>query len=435
MEHELDTQLVMVIAAAVTVWGLLSARLERLDLSAPIVFVLLGVVLANQPLSVVDVNIHSTTLRTLAEVTLAVLLFSDAARVNVRGLRRDLAVPTRLLFVGLPLTIGLGALVAVLLFPSLDGWAAATIAACVAPTDAALGAQVVDDCDVPMRVRRALGVESGLNDGIATPFVTFFVAGAVVDTIDHTSVTLASAVGDLAIGAALGVGIGLGGAWLLRLARRYGWSARAAEGIFVLALALLAYATSIELGGNGFVAAFVAGLAFGTLLPEDGRADALAFDAQAGELLSLVVWFLFGAVVVSALEDLGWRTALFAVLALTAVRMIPVAIALAGSGLSRATVGFIGWFGPRGLASVVFGLIAFDALAGSTSDTVVSAVALTVVLSVVAHGVTAGPLSRRYGARMSVLADDVPEHGEVPALRSRPRAFRTDTPTAESRSS
>jgi len=432
MEHELDTQLVMVITAAMVAWGLVSARLERLDLSAPIVFVLLGVVLANEPLSVIDVNIHSTTLQTLAEVTLAILLFSDAARVNVRELRRDVAVPARLLFVGLPLTIGLGTLAAVLLFPSLDGWAAAVIAACVAPTDAALGAQVVDDRHVPMRVRRVLGVESGLNDGIATPFVTFFIAGSVVDTFAHPSVTLASAVGDLAIGAAVGVGIGLGGARLLRLARAHRWSTPAAQGILVVALALLAYSASLELGGNGFIAAFVAGLAFGTLLPERGQADALAFDAQAGELLSLVVWFLFGAVVVAAFDDISWTTALFAVLALTVVRMVPVAIALAGTGLSRATVGFIGWFGPRGLASVVFGLIAFDALTGSTADDVVAAVALTVVLSVVAHGVTAGPLSRRYGARMSALADAVPEHGEVPALRSRPRAFRTDPPAAPS---
>jgi NhaP-type Na+/H+ or K+/H+ antiporter len=425
VEHGLDTQLIMVVAAVVVGWGLLSARLERFDVSAPLLFVVMGLVLANEPLSVIHVGIHSETLRSIAEITLALLLFSDAARVNVRELRRDVAVPARLLFVGLPLTIGLGTLVAVGLFPSLDVWAAATIAACVAPTDAALGAQVVEDRHVPMRVRRALGVESGLNDGIATPFVTFFVAGAVGDLVAHASTSLASAVGDLAIGIAVGLVGGLGAGWLLGAARRRGWSTPAAQGIVVVALALLAYSSSVELGGNGFIAAFVGGLAFGTVLPEREQADALAFDAQAGELLSLVVWFLFGAVMVSALSDTTWQTGVFVVLALTVVRMVPVALALVGSRLDRTTIVFIGWFGPRGLASGVFGIIAFDALPDHDGGVVAAAVTLTVLASVLAHGVTARPFSRRYGARVDALGEEVPERATVPRLDGRPRLATT----------
>jgi NhaP-type Na+/H+ or K+/H+ antiporter len=384
------------------------------------VFVGAGVVLANEPFSLVDVSIRSSDLRSLAEVTLALLLFSDAARVNVRELRRDAGVPARLLFLGLPLTIGLGTLVAVILFPSIDVWAAAAIAASVAPTDAALGAQVVEDHHVPGRVRRILGVESGLNDGIATPFVTFFIAGAIGDTVARSSVTVASAVGDLVVGTVVGAALGLGAGWLLTVARRRGWSSPAARGITTLGLALLAYAAAIELGGNGFIAAFVGGLAFGSILPRN-EDDALAFDAQAGELLSLVVWFLFGAVMVAALEGVTWETAVFAALALTVVRMVPVALALAGSRLSGVTVLFIGWFGPRGLASVVFGLIAFDSLTGSLSDAVVAAITLTVLVSIVAHGVTARPLSRWYGRRVARLAREVPEHSPVPTLPPRPR--------------
>ena len=185
--HGLDTELILAIAATLVVWGLVSARVESFDVSAPMFFVAIGFVLANDPVSAIDVDVHSETLRALAEVTLALLLFSDAARVNIRALRRDAGVPVRLLFGGLPLTIALGTATAVLLFPDLDPWAAAAIAAAVAPTDAALGAQVVADPHVPHRIRRVLNVESGLNDGIATPFVTFFIAGAVADTVARSS--------------------------------------------------------------------------------------------------------------------------------------------------------------------------------------------------------------------------------------------------------
>jgi NhaP-type Na+/H+ or K+/H+ antiporter len=422
--HGLDTQLIAVIATVVVVWGVLSVRLERFDISAPFLFVVAGLLLANEPLSVIHVDIHSDALRSIAEVTLALLLFSDAARVNVRELRRDAGIPARLLFLGLPLTIALGSATAVLLFPSIDVWTAATIAACVAPTDAALGAQVVEDPNVPPRIRRVLGVESGLNDGIATPFVTFFLAGAVGDVVAHSSTGLSSAVGELAIGVVVGVVTGLVGSWLLRTSHWLGWSAPASRGITVTALALLAYAASIELGGNGFIAAFVGGLAFGTVLPAEEQSETLAFDAQAGELLSLVVWFLFGAVLVTALRDTTWETALFAVLAVTVIRMVPVAASLVGSGLSPLTVAFVGWFGPRGLASVVFGLIAFDALGGSEAHAVVSAVALTVLLSVVAHGITARPFSRRYGRRVADVDPSAADHSAVPTLPTRPRLGR-----------
>ena len=353
--HGLDTELIVAVAASVVLWGIFSARLEALNVSAPIAFVVLGLVLANRPLSAVDVHVRSESLRSLAEVTLALLLFSDAARVNLRVLRRDSGVPLRLLVIGLPLTIALGTAIAVLLFPDLDPWTAAVIAATVAPTDAALGAQVVEDPHVPRRIRRVLNVESGLNDGIATPFVSFFIAGAVADTVAHSTASLDGALGELGIGVLVGVAVGLGGGLLVTFSTRRGWASPAYRGIGALALALLAYSMSIELGGNGFIAAFVGGLAIGTVLPDREQKETLDFDAQAGELLSLVVWFLFGSALVNALDATTWQTAVFAVLALTVVRMAPVAVALVGSRLTPMTVAFIGWFGPRGLASVVFG--------------------------------------------------------------------------------
>jgi NhaP-type Na+/H+ or K+/H+ antiporter len=431
--HHVDTELILAIAASLVVWGLVSARLESVDVSAPMAFVAVGFVLANDPVSVIHVNLQSETLRTLAELTLALLLFSDAARVNLRVLRHDAGVPLRLLLGGLPLTIALGTAIAVVLFPDLEVWVAATIAAAVAPTDAALGAQVVEDPHVPRRIRRILNVESGLNDGIATPFVAFCVAAAVAETIARPTLSIGEAFADLGIGALAGVGVGLGGGLLVRLSARRGWTSSAYRGIGVLALALTAYAGAIELGGNGFIAAFVGGLALGTVLPAVEQDDALAFDAQAGELLSLVVWFLFGAAMISVLDEATWRTVVFAVLALTVVRMAPVALVLAGARLRPMTVAFVGWFGPRGLASVVFGLIAFDALDGPDAEGVLAAVAVTVLLSVVAHGVTARPLSRRYGNRIAALAGTTSERAHVPSLAPRPltssRRVRVDALT------
>jgi NhaP-type Na+/H+ or K+/H+ antiporter len=422
VEHGIDLRLLAIVATSVVAWGLVSARLQRLYVSAAIVFVLIGLVVANEPVALIDVSIGSAELRTLAEVTLALLLFSDAARVNLRKLRHDADVPLRLLGVGLPLTIAAGAVLAVVLFPDLDPWSAALIAAAVAPTDAALGAQVVEDPQIPLRIRRTLNVESGLNDGIATPFVSFFIAAAAAELVARPTTDVAGALGDLAIGVVMGVAIGVAGGLLMSVSDRRGWSAKSYRPIIVLALALLAYSLSVELGANGFVAAFVGGLAFGTAVPEGAREPTLEFDDQVGELLSWVVWFLFGAVMVTALEGTTWQTVTYAVLSLTLVRIAAVAIALIGTHLHPATVLFVGWFGPRGLASVVFALLAFDALGGHDADVVLTTITLTVLLSVIAHGVSAAPLSRWYGKHQADLDRSRPEHREVPALASRSRA-------------
>ena len=421
MEHGLDTQLLAIVAAAVAAWTLVGARLQRWNVSAPIAFVVVGLVVANRPLELVDVSVGSSALRTLAELTLAVLLFSDAARVNLRELRRDAGVPTRLLVIGLPLTIAFGTVAAAALFSGLDIWVAAVIAAAVAPTDAALGAQVVHDRHVPGRIRRTLNVESGLNDGVATPFVSFFVAAAVSELSSQPGTSVAGAVGDLAIGAATGVAVGLGAAFLLRVVRRAGWAADSSRGVAVLAFAVLGYAVALELGANGFVAAFVAGLAFGSAFDAAERDADIEFDAQVGEVLSWVIWFLFGAVMTTALEAAGWRTVVFAVAALTVVRIAAVALGLISTRLHALTVLFIGWFGPRGLASIVFGLIAYDALGPQDGEVVLAAVALTVLLSVVAHGISAAPLARRYGARVADTDRSRPEHVAVRALATRSR--------------
>jgi NhaP-type Na+/H+ or K+/H+ antiporter len=426
VDHALNATALTVVAACVVGWGLVSARLERWQVSAPIAFVLLGLALTHGPVAVIHPQLHSSAIRGLAEIALALVLFADASRVNARTLAADAGIPARLLGIGLPLTIGAGAAVAAGLFSSSGLWVAATIAAVVAPTDASLGAAIMSDERVPARVRRVLNVESGLNDGIATPFVNLFLAGALTaESISAGGVGHAAV--DLLGGAALGAGIGICGAFLLGLAARTGWSAPQFRPLAVVALALLAYGAALAAQVNGFVAAFIAGLAFGTVLAT--APDALGFSEEAGTLLSLLVWFAFGAVMlVPGLQAAGWRDVVFAVLALTLVRMVPVALALAGSGLDRTTVAFIGWFGPRGLASVVFGLIAADTLDSADGQTVLAAVVVTVALSVLAHGVTAAPFARRYGAHATGLHPERPEHRSVPRLpvrdlRARPHAL------------
>jgi sodium/hydrogen antiporter len=413
---------VAVVAATIFVWGSLSARLERADLTAPIVFVAVGAALTG--LDLVDTPTAPETLKPLLEVTLVWVLFSDAARVRVRDFRKDLGLYARLLGVGLPLTMVAGWGLATWLLPELDLWLALLVAVALAPTDAALGVPVVTNPVVPQRVRRLITVESGLNDGIAAPVVSVAIAGAATAGGLTGTPGPAEAVVGLVIGVVVGVAVGFGGGWLLAWARRRGWAAEDFMGIAVLGLAVLAYAGALVLHGNGFVAAFCGGLAFGgasgRLAPSE-----LAFLEQVTGLVSLLVWLAFGAIAVPlVLEVAILPTLLYAVLCLTVVRMVPTALALVGAGLDRETVLFVGWFGPRGLASLVFALLALEQLGGGADDAV-GVIAVTVLLSVLAHGATAGPLAARYGATEAARraepgepVPDMPVRG-LPRRRSR----------------
>lgn len=386
-----------VVAAIAVGYCLLARRLDRLNVTAPMVFVLVGVVLAEAGPGLLASPVEAEVLLGIAELTLAVLLFVDASTVSLGRLREDAVLPARLLFLGLPLTIATGTVLAAVVFPSAGWWEAALIAAMLAPTDAALGLPVVTNPAVPVRIRRALNVESGLNDGIATPFVMVLLAVVAAQTTDSGSVL--AGLTEMAIAVAVAVVIGWLGGRLLPAARDRGWTSDTFAQFGILALALLSYAGSVALGGNGFVAAFVAGIVFGSV---SGRAlsHAAEFAENLAVFASLAVWLLFGAALVGPALMAGDLLApvLFAVLALTVVRMLPVGIALAGAGLRVRTWLFVGWFGPRGLASVVFVLIAVSSLSAMPPDApIVQAATVAVLLSVILHGLTAAPLSARYG--------------------------------------
>jgi NhaP-type Na+/H+ or K+/H+ antiporter len=387
-----------IIAGLVFAWGTLSARLERFDMTAPIVFTAAGALLTHGPLAPLGLMPSSEVVKVLAETTLALVLFSDASRVGLHPLRADLRLCLRLLGIGLPLSIGLGTLAAFILPGVGNIWLALLVGAALAPTDAALGAAVIVNRAVPARIRRLLNVESGLNDGIATPFVLVAISGAV--TVEHASTGPGGAVAELALGLLTGAVVGGIGGWLVKVARGRGWVAEGFAGAAVLGLALCSYATSVALHGNGFIAAFTGGLAFAAA--GGPAAKLVPFVEETGGLLSLLVWLMFGvAAVVPALQYLTWQTVAYAVLSLTVIRMLPVAVALAGTHLGRPAVLFAGWFGPRGLASVVFGLLVLEDLAEPAAKPVVTVIALTVLLSVLAHGLSAGPLAKRYGPRLS----------------------------------
>jgi sodium/hydrogen antiporter len=388
------------LSIVILVWAILSEWLAARNLTGPLVFLVAGLLLANSSWGIVSVDIESSTVHHLAEITLALLLFADASEVPLAAARRDLPVTARLLAIGLPLSMVAGTAVAVVVFPSLPFALAGLIAVSLAPTDAALSASVIADERLPMGVRRVLNVESGLNDGIATPVVTFCIASAAtaLGLVAHDYDDGLSALGQLAIGAGVGAGIALVGGRLVAVAHQRGWMQHGSRRLAMLSLALLAFLAASEAGGNPFVSAFIGGLVFGTTARADA-AESVELTEAAGSLLSLVLWFIFGAgFVLPAFDDLSVRIVLYALASLTVVRMVPVAVALLGSGQRRPTVAFVGWFGPRGLASVVFALLAVEEL-GYTDARVVASVntiAVTIVFSIIAHGVTARPLATRY---------------------------------------
>lgn len=385
---------VALVMVTVFIWGVFSARLDRADLSAPIVFVSVGLLLSEGfHLLESDISLEGT--QVLAEVTLVWVLFADASRIGLREFKADVGLYVRLLAGGLGLTIVMGALLAGWLL-GMSAWMAVLVSAALAPTDAALGASVMTNPAVPERIRRVLNVESGLNDGIATPVVMVAIAGVAGTEALQGLPSLTAAVADLVIGLTVGIVVGAGGGLAMRNARRRGWESEDFAGPAVLALALLAYSLTVWIDGNGFVAAFVGGLAFGSTAGRGGVKEVYYVQQTAG-LVSVLTWLVFGAVGVPIVwEHFSWQIATYAILSLTAIRMLPVALSLVGTGLPPATVAFIGWFGPRGLASVIFALIARDEL-GAGASTAVAVIGMTVLISVFAHGLSARPLATRYG--------------------------------------
>jgi NhaP-type Na+/H+ or K+/H+ antiporter len=401
----------------IVLYSAFAAWFGRFSITMPLVLVLAGAVIGPGALGLIDVPFATVDAERIVEITLALLLFADAATLDWNEVRRDAELPARLLLIGLPLTVALGALVAFGLFPAEELGFALLIGAILAPTDAALGLPIFTNPRVPARIRRALNIESGLNDGIATPLVTLFLALAIEEQDTVREGWLPDALTSIGLAVVVGAVVGLIGGWLFATAVARGWTTTTAQHVGNLALALGVYGASLVLGGNGFIAAFVGGLAFGFATRYQLR-EATEFTEEAGTALSAFVWIMFGAYFVMPLfQFFDARALVFALLALTVVRMVPVAISMIGTGLRPDTVLLMGWLGPRGLASVVFLLIAVEALRESARETTTLAAmaAWTITLSVVLHAITASPLAAWYARRLATALPDSPEFAPHPA--------------------
>ncbi len=398
-----------ILAAATLAYALVSTRVESLGISAPLFFVAVGVVAGPHALDAVSVELTHGTAFHVAEIALALLLFSDAASVDWQTLRGGSSLPGRLLGVGMPATIALGMAGGAALLTDLEFWEAAIVAAVLAPTDAALGRTVVSSPLVPARIRQALNVESGLNDGLSVPFLALFIAFAGEETLPAARDWLHFALEQIGLGTLIGVVVGGAGAWIVERASERGLMTGVFEQFAALSLAVLAFVLADEAGGNGFIAAFMGGLAAGRMGNVCGR-HVFAFTEEEGQLLSFAVFFMFGLASIDFLEDADWRMALYAALSLTLVRMLPVALATAGMGFRRSSILFMGWFGPRGLASIILALVVVDEVPELPGlGGILATVTMTVLASVVLHGLSAPLLARAYERRVRRMAADAPE--------------------------
>ncbi|MER6095847.1 cation:proton antiporter [Streptomyces sp. NPDC001728] len=396
------------VAGVTAAYALGSRRLASTPVSSAMVFVGCGVLLGPAVFGIVDLGHSAGQILTLLEAALALVLFTDAMTVRPRDLRSGGFLPGRLLGIGLALSIGAGWLLAWPLLPGLTAWELALVGAVLAPTDAALGKTAMTSPKVPALVRQGLNVESGLNDGMVLPFFVLFLAG-----IPGTTAAEEGAAGvfwrALVLSTVLGLSVGAGGGRLLGVARLRGWVSREWEQLFVPAVAAASYGLGVLVDGSGFIAAWVAGFAFGLTLrrfpaasgadtgSQEGFGRSADFTEHLGGLLASISLLVFGAVLLGpTLQDVSWRIVAYGVLSLTVVRMLPVAVALAGSGLRLPTLAYIGWFGPRGLASVVLGLLVVEEHVPGVG-LLGRVVAVTVGLSVLLHGVSAVALADRYG--------------------------------------
>lgn len=401
--------LILIFLILVFLHSLVSGRLERTIVTTPIAFAVVGMLCVFFLPDFVDGEGNYEVFLTVAELGLVLLLYTDASRTNLRDLMRIGALPARLLSIGMLLTLLLGAIAARLVFPELSIWEAGILAAILAPTDAGLGQVIVNSPRVPMKIRQALNVEAGLNDGLSVPFLLFFIALATPATNGDQTRLMDFVVEQLGYGFLVGAGIGLLGGGLLGLAHRRKWIAHGWLQLGVVVLPVMCLLVSEQVEASPFIAAFVAGLAIQVGFKGAAK-HSVEFTEQWGQLFNLSVFFFFGLLVARAWPELTWMHALYAVLSLTVVRMVPVAIALIRTRLSGATVLFMGWFGPRGLASIVLGLVYLEQeLRQPGEETIRLAVMLTVLCSILAHGLTAQPGIKFYAREVTALPADAAE--------------------------
>lgn len=398
LSHSAPELVLIGVLICIFVYSLFTKAISKTILTLPIIFMAIGYLCAVPLEMAAEPETLDEGARLLAEITLVLVLFSDASHVRFMSLRQYVNVPARMLIVGLPMTIGLGMLVAYVLNPE-SGFAMALLTAAVlTPTDAALGQTVVSSKDVPEHLRQTINVESGLNDGLVLPFVLLgaILASATMEGANTDGLAV-SAILQIVLGPLVGLAIGWVAAKAMDVAQDKKLIAEAAGGVAFLTVAFVAFIGSEVIGGNGFIAAFVAGMVFGNTYRHDIHFIG-EFMEGVGQLLTMFAFLIFGALLLpNGLEHMTWGAVVLALLFLTVVRMLPILISLMGTGLALREKLFLGWFGPRGLASILFTLIMMDEFDFPGEEELLACVSMTVFLSIILHGISAAPLSKWIG--------------------------------------
>jgi NhaP-type Na+/H+ or K+/H+ antiporter len=383
-------------AFLILVYGLFSKASEKSIISAPMIFVTIGIIISFFVGEHWIEGINANWVAPIAEITLVLVLFSDASTLDRKFLFKDKALPLRLLLIGLPLTMLLGIVIAFAMFPGADKWRLAMMAIILSPTDAALGLAVVTSKIVPLRIRQTINTESGLNDGIALPPLLICLAILSSSPAAHSGFAYwgTFTLKQFVFGPVIGGLVGWVGGRLVDMSSKKGWVSHSFQSLASLSMAILAFTLAELVHGNGFIAAFFAGLMLGTQTSET-RERIHDFSETVSGALILFIFLLMGLMLVP-MSYAYWdiEAAIYAILSLTVIRMLPVAISLIGSGLKMPTISFIGWFGPRGIASVLYILLVVNKIGKEGNEKEIAVVSLTVLLSIFLHGITAIPYSK-----------------------------------------
>ncbi len=393
-------QLLILFALLVFAFGLVSRFAERNSVTGPMVFMTVGILGSSLAFGFLHVTPDMGPVKLVAELALTLVLFVDATMINRSVFAGESKrIPVRLLLIGLPLTMIFGTVFGVWMFEGASIWAIMLMAFILSPTDAALGQAVVKSEGVPLRIRQSISVESGLNDGIALPPILIVMALLGAEAGEHEGAWLGFVIKQVTLGPVVGLAVGWVGGKLMQVMADKGWTEETFQRLSALPLAIMAFAFAESVEGNGFIAAVVAGLGLtAAITSQDVKHQVQEFGETEGMQLILIVFLIFGlAMVPVAAPYWGVRELIYAVASLTVLRMVPVAISLIGSRLDWQTITFIGWFGPRGIASVLYLLMAVAAIGFQGFEQVMSVIVLTVAISVYAHGISATPLSHRYG--------------------------------------
>jgi len=390
-----DHPIVVFMALLILGYGFFSKKAENSIITGPMVFLVIGLLVSLIDLELLAEGPKAGFVEPLMEFTLLLVLFIDGSTIDLKSLNKDKILPMRLLAIGLPLTMVLGSFIAIAMYPDTNPLVLILMAFILSPTDAALGLAVVTGEKVPQRVRQTINVESGLNDGIALPPILVCIAllsGSAGDGFD-VDYWLGFVTKQFLYGPLIGGLIGWVGGKLVEIAFKRGMITVVYQMLASISIAVLAFSGAEFFEGNGFIAAYVAGMVLGTrneLLRERMK----EFGEAESQIMILFIFLLVGMILVPiSYVWWDWKAWVYAILSLTVIRMVPVAISLFRSGLDQKTIWFIGWFGPRGIASVLYMLMAIIQLGTEGYEPLISVITLTVLLSIFLHGITAVPLS------------------------------------------